>query len=404
MTVVGLIAEYNPFHNGHKYHIEKARELTHADMVIVVMSGNFVQRGVPALMPKRLRAKVALEAGASLVIELPVCYATASAEQFAYGAVSLLDKLGCVDAICFGNECGEISMLKSLADVLSEEPEAYREILQGYLRRGDSFPVARQMALKEYLKSDFPDDVLSEPNNILAIEYLKALCRLHSRMKPIAIRRISSHYHDKELKEEISSATAIRNTFARNSGFSTELTAQIPEDGISLLKENYQKRYPVFPNDVSLLLKYKLLKENKTFLQEYADVSEELANRIANSLNQYLNFEQFCGLLKTKEVTYSRISRALIHILLDIKKFDMSEIEYAHVLGFRAEDTALFSKIKQEASIPLLSKLTNVEYLSESAKQMLRQDILAADFYESIVTEKFQTPFQSEYCHPVIRV
>lgn len=404
MTVVGLIAEYNPFHNGHKYHIEKARELTHADMVIVVMSGNFVQRGVPALMPKHLRAKAALEAGASLVIELPVCYATASAEQFAYGAVSLLDKLGCVDAICFGSECGEISMLHSLADVLSEEPEAYREILQRYLRRGDSFPVARQMALKEYLKSDFPDDVLSEPNNILAIEYLKALRRLHSRMKPIAIRRISSHYHDEELKEEISSATAIRNTFARNSGFSTELTAQIPEAGISMLKENYQKRYPVFPNDVSLLLKYKLLKETKTALQEYADVSEELANRIANSLNQYLNFEQFCGLLKTKEVTYSRISRALIHILLDIKKFDMSEIEYAHVLGFRADDTALFSKIKQEASIPLLSKLTNVEYLSESAKQMLRQDILAADFYESIVTEKFQTPFQSEYCHPVIRV
>ena len=404
MTVVGLIAEYNPFHNGHKYHIEKARELTHADMVIVVMSGNFVQRGVPALMPKHLRAETALKAGASLVIELPVCYATASAEQFAYGAVSLLDKLGCVDAVCFGSECGEISMPKSLADVLAEEPEAYREILQRYLRRGDSFPVARQMALKEHLKSDFPDEVLSEPNNILAIEYLKALRRLHSRIRPIAIQRISSHYHDEELKEEISSATAIRNTFAGNSGFSTKLTAQIPETGISLLKENYQKRYPVFPNDVSLLLKCKLLKENKTSLQEYADVSEELANRIANSLSQYLNFEQFCRLLKTKEVTYSRISRSLIHILLDIKKSDMSEIEYAHVLGFRADDSALFSKIKQEASIPLLSKLTNVENLSESAKQMLRLDILAADFYESIVTEKFRTPFQSEYCHPVIRI
>ena len=167
MRITGLIAEYNPFHNGHKYHIEQAKMITGADAVVVVMSGDFVQRGMPAILPKHVRAKAALEAGASLVLELPVCYATGSAEYFAYGAVLLLEKLGCVDSICFGSECGDMELLQKVANVLVDEPAEYREALNRFVRAGDSFPLARQKALTAYVSPE----VLSEPNNILGLPY-----------------------------------------------------------------------------------------------------------------------------------------------------------------------------------------------------------------------------------------
>ena len=404
MRIVGLVAEYNPFHNGHQYHIEKARAITNADAVIVVMSGNFVQRGTPAIMPKHLRAEASLRAGASLVIELPVCYATGSAEFFAHGAVSLLDKLGCVDHICFGSECGDIKVLQDLAKIIHEEPAGYKEYLNQYLRQGNAFPLARQKALQDYLCSDIVDVILAEPNNILGIEYLKALQRLNSKITPYTIQRISSHYHDEELQESYSSASAIRKEIAEKTFDHSDLENQIPDTSISLLKENFQKRYPVYANDFSILLKYKLLRETRNSLTEYADVSEELANRITNHLNQYLNFEQFCELLKTKEVTYSRISRALLHILLDIKKNDYTGIGYARVLGFRKDDTDVLSQIKKKASIPLLSKLTASKDLSFEANKMLNKDILASDLYESVITDKFETSFKNEYEQQIIRI
>lgn len=400
MKIVGLITEYNPFHNGHQYHIEKARELTNADAVIIVMSGNFVQRGTPAIMPKHLRAEAALKAGASLILELPVCYASGSAEFFAYGAISLLHKLGCVDSICFGSECGDIETLQNLAKIISKEPTEYKKFLNHYLKEGNSFPLARQKAMKDYLQNEQLDSVLGEPNNILGIEYLKALYRLNSKITPYTIKRISSNYHDEHLQEHFSSASAIRKKVFE-SEFS-KLESQIPSSSISMFENFYQIRYPVCVNDFSLLLKYKLLSENKLSLQEYADVSEELANRIINRLNDYMNFEQFCELLKTKEVTYSRISRALIHILLNIKKYDYTEIEYARMLGFRKEDAFVLSEIKKNSTIPLISKLGSVNSLSESANNMFDMDIFASNLYESIITHKFNTPYQNEYSHQII--
>lgn len=162
MKITGLITEYNPFHNGHKYHIEQTRKLTGADAIIVVMSGNFVQRGVPAILPKHMRVKATLQVGASLVLELPVCYATGSAEFFAHGAISLLDQLGCVNSICFGSECGDINLLQEVAHVICEEPPAFQETLQSYLKSGDSFPLARQKALKTYFPSETYDSILSQ--------------------------------------------------------------------------------------------------------------------------------------------------------------------------------------------------------------------------------------------------
>lgn len=409
MKLVGLIAEYNPFHNGHQYHIEKALEITGAEVAIVVMSGDFVQRGTPAIMPKHLRAEAALKSGASLVLELPVCYATGSAEYFAYGAVSLLNKLGCVNSICFGSECGNIEVLQDLAKIIHEEPKQYKDSLNLYLRQGDSFPLARQKSIKDYLKSNVADSILGEPNNILGIEYLKALYRLKSKMKPYTIQRLSSHYHNEYLQETYSSASAIRNAISKHARF--DLDTQVPKSCISLYEKNVQVRYPVYANDFSILLKYKLLQASKEFLIRHVDVSEDLANRILNKLNDFVSFDQFCDLLKTKEMTYSRISRALLHILLDIKTEDVTEIEYAHVLGFRLEDSEVMSLIKKQASIPLITKLTSLNnlvegenILSENGANMLAQDIYASNLYESIVTNKFSSPFINEYVQQVVRV
>ena len=402
MKVVGIIAEYNPFHKGHQYHIEQAKDKAGADAAVVIMSGNFVQRGAPAIMPKHMRTEVALQCGASLVLELPTCYATGTAEEFAYGAVSMLHKLGIVDTICFGSECGDISTLQELADVLVQEPDAYRKALQENLRKGLSFPAARVAALEEtYPDKDFAG-ILSKPNNILGIEYLKALKRLNSSITPVTITRQGSEYHAETLQELFSSATAIRQAISQN--LLESVLEQIPDSSISHFQENYEKCFPVFPNDFSLILKYRLLNETKLSIQSYADVSEELANRIYNCINQFESFEQFCELLKTKELTYSRISRALLHILLEIRKSDMKEIRYARILGFRESDQWLLSEIKKNSSIPLISKLTSQKELSEEACEMLHADIRIANLYLSLITDKFKTPFINEYEHPIVRI
>lgn len=403
MKIVGLIAEYNPFHNGHQYHIEKSKELTGADAVIIVMSGNFVQRGAPAIMPKHLRAEAALSSGADLVIELPICFSTGSAEAFSQGAITILEQLGCVDSICFGSECGDISLLKKLAKILVDEPDEYRKLLQKCLRQGYNYPSAREKALSEYLGDTELTTAISQPNNILGIEYLKALYKLNSKITPYTIQRAQSSYHDTALQENYSSASAIRCTLA-SSQLSDEIMEQLPLGSEKLWKTHYLKRFPIYSNDFSLLLKYKLMHETKDSLTEYVDLSEELANRIIKNLNCFVSIEQFCLLLKTKEITYSRISRALFHVLLDIKKTDNTRISYLHILGFRKDNTALLKKIKEHTDLPMLTKLTNTEALSPDDVKMLKQDVLAANLYESIVTEKYKTSFINEYEQPVIRV
>ena len=396
MKLTGIIAEYNPFHNGHQYHINKALEITGADAAVVIMSGDFVQRGTPAIMPKHLRTKMALNSGAALVIELPVPYATGSAEYFATGAVSILNSLGCIDSLCFGSECGDVNILQDLAKILADEPAEFKKLLSDYLKQGNSFPLARQFALSDYLKCDEAGKILAEPNNILGIEYLKAIYRLNSSIKAYTIERISSCYHDQELRDTYSSASAIRNKM-KEASFE-EWNNQIPETNISLLSEFYQKQYPIYTNDFSLLLKYKLLQETKDSLYEYADVSEELGNRITKRLNEYQSFEQFCELLKTKELTYARINRALLHILLNIKKTSYQEINYARILGFQIDKSAILSEMKKSSSISLITKIAD-----HSDLEMLTLDIKSSDLYTSVVTDKFQTPFQSEYQKQIIR-
>lgn len=427
MKIVGLITEYNPFHNGHLYHIRKAKEITGADAVLVVMSGDYVQRGVPAIMPKHIRAEIALEAGVPVILELPVCFATGSAEYFAAGAISLFEQLNCVDAICFGSECGNYEILKKIALITAEEPEEYKSFLRKALRRGDSFPRARQNALKSYLKDDTLDVVLEQPNNILGIEYIKALYQRNSNMEIHTIKRMVSGYHDEELTESYSSASAIRKLLAYTgssihlqsdglfdepvlSEVLTRLEGQVPPSCIRLLEETHRSSYPVYANDFSLILKYKLLTETVDSLMRYMDITEDLAYRIIKHANDFITFDQFCDLIKTKDLTYARVSRCLLHILLQITANDMLEYrddgfcQYAHILGFRKDSVSLLSYLKKHSQVPLITKLTQTEGLTDTGLKMLNQDIFASNLYESVITNKFKMPFKNEYQQQVVRV
>ena len=413
MKTVGLITEYNPFHNGHAYHIEKAKMLTGADRVIVVMSGDFVQRGAPAVMPKHLRAESALLSGASLIIELPVCFATGSAEYFAQGSISLLNQLGCIDSICFGSECGDLHLLKEIAQILADEPIEYQTALKQALKEGASFPAARQEALNIY--SDKYSEILASPNNILGIEYLKALAKIHSKMEPFTIKRIGAGYHDMDIDGQFSSATAIRSDIyqladVNSSSESLPLThiqTQVPSSCHELMKKNYQTRYPVKADDFSLLLKAKLLSETAGSLSHYLDMSPELANRILRLRNDYLSFEQFCDLLKTKELTRSRISRSFIHVLLGITNDWLTAMKapapYARILGFHRDHADLLGILKRTSDIPLITSPTRA-VLADTAYQMLELDIYASDLYESVITDLYGTPFHNELTKQIIKI
>lgn len=440
MKIAGLIAEYNPFHNGHLYHIQETKRITGADAVIVVMSGDYVQRGVPAIMPKRLRTEMALKCGADAVFELPVCYATGSAELFATGAVSLLDGLGIVDFLCFGSECSDLKALSMIADILLKEPPEYRMLLREHLRRGCSYPVARQNAITGYsmsvqAKSVLPisasnlADIMKEPNNILGIEYMKALKKMDSSIKPFTIRREGAHYHDRNLSENrFSSASAIRSLLAYSgsslsteqpaasfddaplSGILTELEGQVPPNCLALLKDWHQVQYPIYSNDFSLILKYKLLNKKADSLIRYADVSDDLAARITAHLNDYFNYRQFCELLKTRDTTQTRINRALLHIMLGIKKDRLIEYSkngfhcYARLLGVRKGHEKILSKISSESPLTLIARIADIDELPQTAQKMLQNDILASNLYMSVVTDKYKTAFLNEYKQALLKI
>lgn len=411
MRVNGIIAEYNPFHNGHKYHLETAKKQTGADYTIIVMSGNFMQRGTPAVLNKHIRTEMALRNGADLVLEIPSFYAVGSAEFFASGAVSLLDKLGVVDTLCFGTEYGQKNILEQIADILLEEPDAYKTRLKIKLRQGGSFPNARAQALIEYCPalSNFMD-LLNSPNNILGIEYIKALRRCGSAIQPSTTLRVGSDYHDKRLGDHQASALAIRHAIFSRQDLN-HLKEQMPESAHALLLSHWQTWLPIHSNDFSLPLHYKLLNEEEERYDRYVDVSSDLSDRIYNNLYNYTNFRGFCNLLKSKELTYTRLSRCLMHILLDMKDETFASCQaigltpYAQVLGFRKDAAALLSAIKAHSSIPLVTKLADADkLLNEPALSMLKKDIAVSHIYNSVAGCKARQPMQNEYSTPLVIV
>lgn len=415
MNIVGLITEYNPFHNGHEYHIREAKRVTNADYVIVVMSGNFVQRGAPAITDKYTRTKMALSAGADLVIEIPTCYATASAEFFASGSVRLLEGLGCVTHICFGSECGKISILQSIASLLLKEPEEYKNYLSSFVKSGMTFPLARKEAVISYLKHHTKDKhliedyeaILSSPNNILGIEYIKALMTSSSDIIPVTIKRIMNNYHDEEITHSISSASAIRKTFA--DGFPRrQLEATIPSDAFAIFADRYQQSLPIFEDDFSPLLYYKLLQSSEEELASYLDVNIEIAKRMKNLLPQFLSFRQFVELLKSKNLTQTRVQRMLLHILLGIRQDIFIDgvadsPNYIRILGMKKSASHLIRKSTANNSLPIITKVADAPSLLSLKQLALFQiDLDASHLFNQIVYQKFGTSLPDEYRYGVI--
>ena len=405
--ITGIVAEYNPFHKGHAYHLKKARELTDAEHLVVIMSGDFVQRGAPAMFDKYLRTRMALLNGADLVLELPVSSACASAEYFASGAVQVLDRLGCVDALCFGSESGDTAALAACAEALLTEHTAYQHTLRSLLKKGYSFPAARKEAFADLNRPESLAGLLDSPNNILGLEYIKALKRSNSKIQPFALKREGAGYHDKDLSASFPSATAIRNFLKEipagdkkiPSGYDGFLTNTMPSSAALLAADRLSGESPVWEDDLSLLLRYKLMLHTPQELSMYSDMSPELARRIHARLNEYQSFSQFSALLKTRELTYTRISRALLHVLLNIKAEErpLSAPPYARILGFKKADRGLLREIKEKAEIPLITKAADYQkLLGETARGKFRQDLFASNLYETVRAQKNGTAFVND--------
>ena len=417
MKVTEIIAEYNPFHNGHLYHIQTAKAMTGADYVIVVMSGNFTQRGIPALISKYTRARHALLAGADLVLQIPMPYAISSAEYFAAGSCALLDSLGVVDTLCFGAEQDNIAALQELSAIISAEPVLYQNLLKQNLSAGLSFPRAQQEALKVY-DPGMDVSLLSSPNNRLGLEYLKALARLNSPITPFPIKRKGKDYDDLELSakgEDIfSSASAIRRCIADSSdptaassvsavNDSAKLSTHMPDFVWTDLTELLKGKEFILTSDLDLLLHYKLLQQSSESLQSYLDINADMANKILHNLPAYNGFDAFCSLLKSKDITYTRISRLLLHILLDLKKSDiellkdLSNAPYGRILGFKKDSSPLLRNIKEHASLPIITKLADApSMLSSEAQTILDKEIAASHIYEAILSHKSGKAFKNE--------
>lgn len=391
MQIAGIIAEYNPLHLGHQFHIEQTRKETGADYIITVLSGDFVQRGLPAVTDKHSRTRMALEAGSDLVLELPVPYALASGEGFAFGGISLLHQLGCVDYVSFGTEAGSLDALRKIADVLSKEEASYRTAYQAALKKGLTHPSARLFALKETYPGLDTTVLDGHSNNMLAVEYCKALLSLNSSMQPFTIRRNGQSYLGASLTDTtFASATAIREALAQHKPESLE--KQLPEHVYQELLASYAARTLLFADDFSQLLHYRLLSLSAGELSDCWEVTPDFANKLSKHLKDFTSFSQFSNLLWSKDTTYARVCRTLMHILLDIRH-DTADIHapvpYARILGFRKESAPLLSIIKEQSSIPLLSKLADADkQLSGDALALLKLDMKAAHIYDSVCLHK----------------
>lgn len=412
MKILGIIVEYNPFHNGHLYQVRMAKKITGADYTVVVMSGNYVQRGIPAIINKYDRTWMCLDNEIDLVIELPVCYATASAEYFAHGAVTLLESLGIVDYLCFGSECDNLQVLQTISDIFAEGPEYYNSLLQNLLKLGDSFPVARTKALCDYLTVKnliHPDelsyyrDILSSPNCILAIEYLKVLKIKNSKIAPIIIKRIGSGHLSEKMQVSYSSATAIRNSIQAGNELSI-LYHNVPPNVYKKIHDKLNIHCPVNENDFSVVLGDKLLLMTADELTDFFDVTPELANRIQNNVFHYKNFRQFSLLIKTRGLTLTRINRALLHILLDIKQKELQSylqgdvIFYIRILGFKKASSDLLTTLKEKTKLPIITKLADAKYsISPDGLGMLNNNIYADHLYRLVTMHKFNESLPNEY-------
>ncbi|WPC40721.1 nucleotidyltransferase [Clostridium sp. JS66] len=369
MKVTGIIVEYNPFHNGHLHHIKKSKSLTNCDAIVAVMSGNFVQRGLPAIVDKWTRAKMALMNGVDLVIELPLVYSVSSAEFFAGGSISLLNNLGVVNNICFGSECGDIETLLYISKILSEEPINFKKFLKDELNEGFSYPLARSKALLKFLKVNNSkslhfeniEEILNSSNNILGLEYCKKLVKLNSNILPFTIKREGGHYNSTVFNEQFSSASSIRKYMKDNKDIDI-LTNYIPDNVYNLLLNLNRNNYHfTFEDEIFPYIKYKYTLY-KNSITKLPDVSEGIENRIFKALENTENFNELISDSKTKRYTYTRINRILCQFFLGLENWDTVTLRkescpYARILGFNSTGSKILKAIKENSTIPIYTKL-----------------------------------------------
>lgn len=390
--ITGIITEYNPFHKGHEYHLQKAKSDTNVRGIVCVMSGNFMQRGVPGIIDKWKRAEMALKSGVDLILELPVVYALSSAEHFAFGSVSLLNSLGIVDNLYFGSEEGSIDILQNIATTLVNEPLEYRILLKTCLDSGLPFHLSRANALNEYFNSNDILNVLSNSNNILGIEYIKALVKLESSIIPKTLKREGSSYNDVDLSSSYSSATAIRNHLKENS--LKELINVLPKASYDILHNLSSSNYPfIFEEDMFKYIKYKLF-TNETSLLKLPDISEGLENKIFKEILNAVSLNKLILNSKSKRYTYTRISRILTQSFLNLEEFDLLKLcktpaPYARILGFNSIGRTMLKDIKSRGSINLITKMPRnklcdhmkIDILGTKAYSLLNPNINPMDDY-----------------------
>ena len=407
MLTAGIITEYNPFHNGHRYQIEQIRSELGCSHILSVMSGNFLQRGLPAVCNKFMRAEMAVASGVDAVFELPVVYATASAKDFAYAGVDLLNKLNTVDYLVFGAECDDLSLLESVAEILIDEPASFSACLKKNLSERMSYPSARADAIK----SCFPAgaDLLKEPNNILAVEYLSALKKTHSSIKPYVIKRISTGYNSNDITGSICSASAIRHLLQETCP--THITESdalfktfyqvLPTASADLLKTDYLHTYPIFENHLTSILQYCLIMQNDA--PDTVDMTDELYNKLKKT-NLLQSYAAIAESLKSKDLTQTRINRALLHFILDIRKNTMSMYKesgwnhYGHILALNQSGSDVIRQIKRNSDLPVFTKPADgIRFLSDTGRLLFEQDIKATRLYNAAVYAVYKTELPDDF-------
>jgi len=391
--------ECNPFHNGHSYFLKKAKEISGAQYCVAVISGDYVQRGEPACFSKELRTKALLQNGADLVLELPVAFSTGSAEYFARAGLALLDKLGCIDALCFGSEYGQIDLFQKAARLLTDTTmtatdSPYQQLLSKLLKDGKSYPAARYEALVTLSDCQEILPLLEKPNNILGLEYCQALLLQNSNIKPITFCREGAGYHDLTNNAVFASASGIRKAMVETPE-NIAFLGHIPDNCHSLYQDALSSNQFITGNEFSLLLAKQILFSNTEKLATYQDVTADLAQKLCSLGTKCNTFTSYCDALKSKNYTYTRISRALLHIILEITKESvenqvaMDYVSYARILGFCKDSSELLSHMKECTCIPLISKLADApKILSPESFMQLQQTLSASHLYNVLLAQK----------------
>lgn len=408
MEITGIVAEYNPFHNGHLYQIQETKKKTSCDAVVAIMSGHFSQRGEATIVDKFTRTKMALLNGVDLVLELPVPFATASAEFFAQGAIETFKQTNLITSLSFGSECGDLNLLYAIANTSITAQSDLDVLIKGYLKQGSSFPTAKEKALIQYLSQDSNNvhctsdllEALQNPNNILGIEYIKAIIKSNASITPYTIRRKGASYHTQYVNSSIASATAIRNDLRAENGL---YSSTMPPSAAKLLSHI---NLPSMEK-LSAFLHFKLMFSNVDTLYSMWDIPADLIRTFHKSIQNYPSYEQLVQSATSKTYSRATVQRSLLRLLLNIQKNDflrdcsIPKPAYIRVLGCRKSRTDLLTHLTSRAKLPVITNLgKQYAYLSPKAKQCMDYEISASKLYAYTVSNPALA--QSDYTHPFI--